>query len=408
MNAFSIARGLPGLILGLSLLSGQLPAADWPHWLGPNGDNTAPASNSFNPDLGKWNIAWQTNVGLGFSSVAVANGRAVTLGHDGKTNETVFCLDAVSGQLIWKYSYEAQLMPVMHPGGPNATATFIGVRVITLSKDGQVFCFTTDRGDVRWRSDLVSVLGIKLPQWGFASSPVVLGHTVLFSAGKVAALDLATGKTVWTSREAYPPAYTTTVPFELDGPTYIAALDGKGLSILSAKDGAEIARHPFTSTYDLNASTPFVLEQGRKIFLSGNASSEMLGFDGQNLISLWTTTEMKNSMNNSVIVGDNLYGIDGRQNDDNSRLVSIALNGGRLNWARAAFGFGNTIGVGDIILAMNESGELVTIRPSPQGYDEISRLQVLGKLCWTTPTFAGKRIYVRNDKGDVACLAPPR
>jgi len=407
MKLSTAASKLVGLAFGISLLSTPLWAVDWPHWLGPDGDNITPAGESFNPDLSKWNIAWKTNIGLGYSSVAVADGRAYTLGHDGKSHETIFCFDAASGGLLWKYSYEAQLMPVMHPGGPNATATVLGNHLFTVSTDGQAFCFSADHGEKIWRADLVTVMGVKLPQWGFASSPVVLGNNVLFSAGKVAALDAATGNLAWISKGDYPPAYTTTVPFQSDGQSLIAALDANGLSILSAKDGSEIARHPFASTFNLNATTPFVLEQGKKVFISGNASSEMLGFDGHNLANLWTSKDIKNSMNNSVILDGAIYGIDGGQNNNNSRLVSVNLADGKPNWAKPSFGFGNTIGVGSLILAMNESGELVTIKPSPQAYNEISRLQVLGKLCWTTPTYAGGRIYVRNDKGDVACLSLP-
>jgi outer membrane protein assembly factor BamB len=407
MKLFTAPSRTTCLALGISLLSIPLRAADWPHWLGPDSDNITPAGDSFNPDLSKWNIAWKTNVGLGYSSVAVADGRAFTLGHDGKSHETVFCFDAASGRLLWNYAYEAQLMPVMHPGGPNATATVFGNRVFTVSTDGQAFCFSADHGEKIWRTDLVTVMGVKLPQWGFASSPVVVGNNILLSAGKVAALDLATGNLAWISKGDYPPAYTTTVPFQVDGASLIAALDANGLSILSARDGAEVAHHAFKTIYNVTATTPFVLDQGKKVFISGNASSEMLAFDGRSLTSLWTSTDIKNSMNNSVILDGAIYGIDGSQNNNSSRFVSINLADGKPNWSKDSFGYGNTIGVGNLILAMNESGELVTIKPSPQSYNEISRLQVLGKLCWTTPTFAGGRIYVRNDKGDVACLSLP-
>jgi outer membrane protein assembly factor BamB len=406
MKIFTAASRLPVLTLGLSLVSAPLPAADWPHWLGPDGNNIVPA-DSFNPDLSKWNVAWKTNVGLGYSSVVVVDGRAITLGHDGIKHETVYCLDAASGRLLWQFVYDAQLMAVMHPGGPNATATIAGKRVLTVSTDGQAFCLSADKGEKIWRTDLVPAMDIKRPQWGIASSPVILGNNVLYSAGKVCALDLGTGAPVWVSKGDYPPGYSTTVPFEFDGTTVIASLDGKGLTILSAKDGSEIARHLFKSTFDLNATTPQILAKGRKIFVSGNASSEMLAFDGHALTSLWTSTDIKNAMNDSVILDGTIYGVDGRQTDNSDRFVSVNLDDGKLNWAKPSFGYGNTIGVGNLILAANESGELVTIKPSPQGYNEISRLQVLGKLCWTTPTYASGRIYVRNDKGDVACLALP-
>src|SRR5204862_8226485 len=52
-------------------------------------------------------VAWKAEVGMGFSSIVAANGRAATVGHaDGK--DTVFCFDAVNGRELWKHSYPAE------------------------------------------------------------------------------------------------------------------------------------------------------------------------------------------------------------------------------------------------------------------------------------------------------------
>jgi len=264
------------LCLGLSPLS----ASDWPHWLGPDGSNrtTDPA---FQADLAKYKPAWEAKIGKGYSSVIVAGGKAFVMGHNEPTGETVFCLDAATGKELWKHSYPAELLPRMHPGGPNASATVVGERVLTLSKDGQLFCLNIADGTKVWEANLPTAMGIQVPQWGFGSSPVVSGKQVLASAGKVIALDLDTGKTLWVSKEEQPAAYATPVPFTRNGANFIAAMNGKGLSVLSAADGAELAHRPMTAQFNLLATTPVVLDQGNRIFISGNASSELLTFDGQ-------------------------------------------------------------------------------------------------------------------------------
>ena len=393
-------------ILFIASIGGPAASAeDWPHWLGPTGNNIAPAGRGFETDLSKWKVAWKANVGRGYSSVAVANGRAFSVGHDGKSQEALSCFDATTGAPVWQYPYNAQLLPMMHPGGPNATPTILGNRVFIVSKDGQALCLSADKGEKVWQVNLPEVMGIKIPQWGFASSAVIDGNQILFSAGKVCALDVASGKTLWTSRSENLPGYTTPVVFMSGKGKVIAALDAKGISILSAKDGSEIVRHPFSAMFDMVATTPLVTGDGRRIFISSNTGAEMLDFDGEKISVVWSSKDIKNTMNDSVILNGALYGIDGRQEDAKSRMVSVNLADGKLNWARSDFGYGNTIGVGAMLLSLTEGGELVTIKPDAKNYQELSRLQILGKLCWTTPVYANDRIYTRNDKGDVICLS---
>lgn len=389
--------------LPLLLLACAGTAADWPRWLGPGGDNRV-QDPAFRPDLEQYQQAWQAKVGRGYAAVIVADGRAITLGHDGEGRETVYCFDAASGKELWQVAYAAELLPRMHPGGPNASPTVVGDRVFTLSKDGQLLCLAAATGAKVWEARLPEVMGVPVPQWGFASSPLVDGGQLLVSAGKVAALDPATGRRLWVSPENPPPAYATPVAFTLDGRRFIAAMNGKGLSVLAAQDGAEVAHRPMKAQFDLLAPTPFVLEEGRRLFISANASSELLAFDGQSLTPVWTTTELKNALNNSVVADGVIYGIDGRQGTPACRLVALNLADGAVLWRRDSFGYGTTIGVGDTLLALTENGELVAAKLSRAGYEELGRQQVLGKTCWTTPTVAGGRIYARNDQGALVCL----
>ena len=89
-----------------SLVSYLLPLADgaddWPQWRGPNRDGHSPATGL----LKEWPkeglpIAWRVdNVGVGYSSVAVKEGRLYTLG-DLDGIESVMCLDAKDGSRLW-------------------------------------------------------------------------------------------------------------------------------------------------------------------------------------------------------------------------------------------------------------------------------------------------------------------
>jgi len=142
-------------VLGvLFVSSARLCADDWPNWMGPNKNGII----SGNPpaDPGKTN--WRSKVGIGFSSVVVVGDRLITMGHDGnKTNgkETVWCLDVKTGEPLWSDSYAAPLLDNLHVGGPAATPLIDGDRVYTLSRDGQLHCYSLDKGKRLWQRSMM-------------------------------------------------------------------------------------------------------------------------------------------------------------------------------------------------------------------------------------------------------------
>ena len=65
-------------------------------------------------------VLWRASVGTGFSSLAVVGGRAFTLGNRNGV-DTVYCLDASTGAILWTNSYACDLDPNLYQGGPSAT-----------------------------------------------------------------------------------------------------------------------------------------------------------------------------------------------------------------------------------------------------------------------------------------------
>ncbi|HSD28051.1 MAG TPA: hypothetical protein VLL75_12160, partial [Vicinamibacteria bacterium] len=74
---------LPAVLALIGLgASTALDAGDWPGLRGPAHDGTASARLSDEEGSG-FDVAWRRPLGSGYSSVAVAEGRAVTLFSDG-------------------------------------------------------------------------------------------------------------------------------------------------------------------------------------------------------------------------------------------------------------------------------------------------------------------------------------
>ena len=96
--------------VGLASLAGG-----WPQWQGPDRSGV---SEETMPALESLKVAWQREVGLGFSGIATAGKRAYTMGNNGQGQETLFCLDARDGNVVWQQSYAGKRMPKRHVGGP--------------------------------------------------------------------------------------------------------------------------------------------------------------------------------------------------------------------------------------------------------------------------------------------------
>lgn len=381
---------------------------DWPQWRGPMRNSEVSADADVQWDkIATAKVLWETNVGIGYSGVSVVGDRAFTMGHDGKGNETVYCLQPGSGKELWKFTYPAKLLPAMHVGGPNATPTVAEGRVYTLSKDGQAFCLDAATGETLWSNNVEKLLGIKTPTWGYASSPILFGDRVIFDAGRVVALDKNTGKQAWMSAETYHPGYTTPVIFKNGSDPILTSFGGKGLSLHHAQSGEEIAHHPFKTQYDLAATDPIVMDDGEHIFISAVSQGEMLRFDGTKLESVWAGRSMRNSMNTGIAIDGHIYGVDGKHKSSRSKFNCVRLSDGEVVWSQEDFGYATMIKVNDKILVLTEAGELVVVSPSVAGYRELGRKKVLDSICWTPPVLVGDRVFVRNDLGRTLCVTLP-
>src|SRR5690606_32713262 len=125
---------------------------------------------------------WHAEIGTGFSSIAVSNGRVLTAGNiDDK--DIIWCLDARDGAVIWKHEYAAPLDPNLFEGGPTATPTVGDGHVYAISRRGDVFCLDVNTGEPRWTFQVVEKLRLNVPSWGFSGSPLLIDNRVVLNVG---------------------------------------------------------------------------------------------------------------------------------------------------------------------------------------------------------------------------------
>src|SRR5262249_35449229 len=118
-------------LAGAELLEAAHEPGDWPQWRGKLRDGIASM-----PDLLRdWPASgpprkWKKPGGDGYSSFAVAGGRAFTmLAADDK--EGVVCWDLATGKERWRHEYDPGAN--FDYGGPRATPTLDGMRLYAVS-----------------------------------------------------------------------------------------------------------------------------------------------------------------------------------------------------------------------------------------------------------------------------------
>lgn len=137
-----------------------------------------------------------------------------------ENSDSVWCLNADSGRVLWRFNYECKFDDRNFEGGTSATPTVDGGLVYALGYDGQAHCLGLEDGRVVWSRHLVRDFGGRYSSWKYAGSPLVASNLVVFDTGadgkSTVALDKLSGREVWSTGNDLA-GYATPIPFAHTG-----------------------------------------------------------------------------------------------------------------------------------------------------------------------------------------------
>jgi len=200
------------------------PGPGWPHLRGPrynaHSDETGLA-DSWPPEGPP--VLWTQELGSGYSAL-VAVGNQVYTQRQTLADQSVVCLDADTGELVWEHSYGWPYEPGgMYPG-PRATPTYGDGLLVFAAPDGLVGCLRAADGRRMWAVNVKEKFRGRGTEFGYACSPLLEDGKVIVPAGgpeaSVVALDLRDGSPVWTSGIA-PASYCSALPITFGGRLYL-------------------------------------------------------------------------------------------------------------------------------------------------------------------------------------------
>ncbi len=161
----------------------ELQPGDWPGFRGAARDGRLTGVRiATDWDRSPPRELWRHRIGPGWSSLAVIGNRAFTQEQRGE-KELVVCYDTDSGAEVWSHADATRFSEVVAGPGPRGTPTFEDGLIYALGASGNLNCLDAATGKLQWTRDIAKDSGAKLPQWGFASSPLVWQGIVSVFAG---------------------------------------------------------------------------------------------------------------------------------------------------------------------------------------------------------------------------------
>jgi outer membrane protein assembly factor BamB len=381
--------------------------ADWPGFRGPGRDSIVRGVRietdwSKSPPV----ELWRQPIGPGWSSFAVRGDLLYTQEQRGD-DEIVAAYSVTTGKPVWRHRDAARFWESNAGAGPRATPTVSNGRVYTFGATGILNALDAGNGAVVWSRNAAADTDVKVPIWGFASSPLVVDDVVIVAAaGKLVAYDVATGQPRWYGPDGGG-GYSSPHLMTIDGVAQILLLSSAGATSVAPLDGAVLWEHAWPGGAIVQ---PALTADGdvliHALAMTGGMGTRRLavahGSGRWTVEERWTSNGLKPYFNDFVVHQGHAFGFDG------SYLAAIDLEDGKRKWKGGRYGQGQLVLLPDqgLLLVLSEQGELALVKAAPDQFTELARLSAIEGKTWNHPVLVGDLLLVRNGQEMVAFRLP--
>ncbi|UCE60521.1 MAG: PQQ-binding-like beta-propeller repeat protein [Phycisphaerales bacterium] len=422
--------------LGISVLVGTclvaLPAvtaatqADWPQWGGPARNFVAESTGLAHawPEDGPPRL-WTRQLGDGFASVVVDSGVLYTMYRKDKSedHEYAIALDAATGKTIWEQKAPSPLPDDERQfPGPHATPLVCGEYVFTVGRNAVLRCWDKHSGRLHWQHDLVAEFGAFVPVWGYASSPIAYGDTVIVLVGaqkydsreradeslavaaavpmekraSLLAFSQSSGSVVWKQHNLRT-KYTSPILIQRDGKDQLLITPLRGIMGIDPVGGDLLWEYPIPG--EAHVMTPLMVDRDT-LFCASTRTGRLFKFAPQGQVptleKLWESKKLGVHVSTPVLYEDVF--VISKGGEQGSLLVGADPETGKRIWTHRGLAEAKMIHAGDKTIMLDERGRLVMAEATIQGLTILSQWQLpewSGEI-HCVPTLVDKTLYVRD------------
>jgi outer membrane protein assembly factor BamB len=339
-------------------------------------------------------VIWKVKVPKpGYNSPVIWGDKVFITGADNKS-EVVFCYDLLTGKLLWQH--DAGKIPGSPAAKPEvsqdtglspSTLVVDGQRVFAIFPTGDIVCLDMD-GKPVWSKNI----GVPDNHYGHASSLIALKDKLFIQydsnkGGRIIALNVLTGSTVWDIRRKTQISWSSPVLMVADNKTQLVTTANPLVAGYDTETGKELWSVDCMS----GEVAPSVCYGGGLVF-AGNDNAKLVAIQpGTPAKILWESDEILPEVS-SPVVSDGLLFVC----TSSGTIACFDATTGKKQWDND-FGkgfFSSPVITEGKIYAIDMGGKMHILKVSRE--KKIVGEPTLGEKAFATPAFTDGRIVLRG------------
>lgn len=342
-------------------------------------------------------VLWKSDIPLPGYSSPVVSGHKVFLTGGNNLSRKVFCFDVVTGKLLWEHDTKnisdspENLPKVSEDTGYAASSMSVDKKnVYAIFATGDLVCLDHN-GKKIWAKNL----GVPSNSYGYSSSLRSAKGMLIVqydddNKQRLIALNGSDGTLIWETVRQSAVSWSSPVIVTVGNKLIIVVVSSEGVEAFDINNGKIIWRMIGMGG---EVATSAAFSNG-KIFVSNdNACTAALNaMDGA---VLWKSTELTMPDVSSPLAVDELLFLF----SSHGVIQCVDAKTGKMLWEKeSGTGFySSPLLIGNKIITFNLEGIAVIIQPSREKYIEVAVCE-LGDKTFSTPAFAGHKLFIRTNK----------
>jgi outer membrane protein assembly factor BamB len=389
----------------LVISASSISAQSFNNWRGPVRDGHYPDKGLLKqwPESGPEMLWVYENLGIGFSSPVVANGKIYVTGMEGDMGY-IYILSS-KGVLENKFPYGKE--DTGNYPGARSTPTIAGNLMYMAASQGEFVCMDLNTGSKKWSVNLFNDLdGINI-RWGFTENIVIDGDMVFISPGgkkhNIVALNRHTGAIIWANDEKDGlSAYCSPLIINHNGRKMLITMMARDVVALETTTGKLIWSYPYANQRNIHPNTP-VYHQGDLFVFSGYGMGGYklrISSDGNSVTQVWENKLLDNQLGGVVLIDGFIYGA----GDRNRRWFGVSWETGDVVSESREIDKGTVIAADGMMYAYTERGELALLKPDKGRFEITGKTNIThGKnQHWAHLVINNGILYVRHGNAIMA------